>query len=78
MQGSGKRKISRIGRSVIIPMSTANPKVITIVSGISPSLRKQDVRTGQPRCNICGRFGRGDGTLPCTYFDYSTMMYEHE
>ena len=30
------------------------------------------------RCNICGRFGRKDGSLPCVYYDWGTGMREHE
>ena len=31
----------------------------------------------QARCNICGRFGRKDSTLPCTSYDPYTGRYEH-
>ena len=42
--GSGK-KISRSSGSVIIAYRWANPNVWTIVSGISPTVRKKDVRS---------------------------------
>ena len=37
-----------------------------------------EAKKNQVRCNICGRFGRKEGTLPCTYYDWYTGANEHE
>ena len=37
----GKQRISRVGRSVIIPVFGSTPNVITIISGLSPVVRKK-------------------------------------
>lgn len=50
--------------------------------GEPTGLRDRRVTMGEKkrraRCNICGRFGRKDGSLPCVYYDWGTGVWEHE
>ena len=57
-------------------MKDAVPEIMVKIQ--QRQIEAQRYRYPQTRCNICGRFGRVDGLLPCTSFDWRTMMYEHE